>query len=148
MASDPSCADGLDRFLVAQRNSYGRALAELRAGRKRTHWMWFIFPQIDGLGRSSTAQHYAIKSREEAKAFLAHPVLGERLRECCCILQGAEASASQIFGFPDNLKFRSSLTLFEEVADDDSLFVRLLEKFYGGQRDQTTLQLLKQTEQS
>lgn len=138
----------LERFVRAQTPVYDSVLKELKKEEKSSHWMWFIFPQIDGLGRSSTAQHYAIKSREEAKAFLAHPVLGERLRECCRILQGAEASASQIFGFPDNLKFRSSLTLFEEVADDDSLFVRLLEKFYGGQRDQTTLQLLKQTEQS
>jgi uncharacterized protein (DUF1810 family) len=133
----------LDRFLRAQADDYERALSEIQAGRKRTHWMWYIFPQIDGLAVSSLSKYYAIKSAEEARAYLDHPVLGPRL------LQGAEAvvgvegrSAREIFGSPDDLKLRSCATLFACVAPPGSVFDRLLEKYYGGERDDRTLRLL------
>jgi uncharacterized protein (DUF1810 family) len=132
----------LDRFIRAQEWTYEEALIELRAGKKRSHWMWFIFPQLDGLGRSATAQHYAIKSLDEARAYLAHPLLGERLRECVAILLGLEGrSAEDIFGYPDVLKLHSSLTLFDQVSDGDDIFVRALNKYYGGERDGATLRL-------
>ncbi|PKM45669.1 MAG: DUF1810 domain-containing protein [Gammaproteobacteria bacterium HGW-Gammaproteobacteria-1] len=132
----------LDRFIRAQEWTYEEALIELRAGKKRSHWMWFIFPQLEGLGRSATAQHYAIKSLDEARAYLAHPLLGERLRECVAILLGLEGrSAEDIFGYPDVLKLHSSLTLFDQVSDGDDIFVRALNKYYGGERDGATLRL-------
>jgi uncharacterized protein (DUF1810 family) len=132
----------LDRFIRAQEWTYEEALIELRAGKKRSHWMWFIFPQLEGLGRSATAQHYAIKSLDEARAYLAHPLLGERLRECVAVLLGLEGrSAEDIFGYPDVLKLHSSLTLFDQVSDGDDIFVRALNKYYGGERDGATLRL-------
>jgi uncharacterized protein (DUF1810 family) len=132
----------LERFIDAQEPVYQRVLAELRQGEKRSHWMWFIFPQYAGLGRSETAQYYAIQSLDEARAYLAHPLLGTRLRECVAILlELQERTAEEIFGYPDVLKLHSSLTLFE-LASDDDLFIRVLDKYYGGERDPATLRLL------
>ncbi len=133
----------LARFTKEQEGTYGIALAELRRGRKRTHWMWYIFPQIDGLGRSATSEYYAIKSLEEAQAYLNHPVLGPRLRQCAEAVLAVEGrSVSDIFGYPDDLKLLSSMTLFAGAADSDSTFVRVLDKYFQGRRDQKTLDLL------
>jgi uncharacterized protein (DUF1810 family) len=133
---------GLDRFVEAQDGVYDDALAELTTGRKRTHWMWFIFPQIAGLGSSPTAQFYAIASLDEAKAYLAHPVLGPRLRECARALLAVDGrSAHDIFGYPDDLKLRSSMTLFARAADDPAPFQAVLDRFYDGP-DPRTLALL------
>jgi uncharacterized protein (DUF1810 family) len=133
----------LSRFLLAQQDDFQRALAEIHSGRKRTHWMWYIFPQIDGLAFSSTSKYYAIKSIDEAKAYLEHPVLGPRLLECAEAVVGVEGrSAKEIFGSPDDLKLRSCATLFACVSPAGSAFERLLEKYYGGERDQKTLRLL------
>ena len=118
--------------------------AELRAGRKRSHWMWFVFPQLRGLGTSAMAQHYGLASLDEARAYLAHPVLGARLRECCALMQAVPArSAHEILGSPDDLKYRSCLTLFALAAPQEALFREGLERFYGGQRDPRTLALCK-----
>ena len=134
---------GLERFVQAQAGVYDQALAEIRAGRKTSHWMWFIFPQIDGLGSSPMAKKYAIKSIAEAQAYLKHPVLGPRLVECCeAVLQINGKSAPDIFGDTDAMKLRSSATLFEYVAAEDSVFGRLLDKCFGGLRDDATLRLL------
>jgi uncharacterized protein (DUF1810 family) len=133
---------GLDRFVSAQVSVYPSALAELTAGRKRTHWMWFIFPQIAGLGSSPAAQRYAIASLDEARAYLAHPVLGPRLRECADALLAVEGkSAEEILGYPDDLKLRSSMTLFARAADDPDVFEAVLERYYDGP-DPRTLALL------
>src|SRR5512147_915500 len=135
----------LKRFVKAQDADYEEALREIKRGQKRSHWMWFIFPQIDGLGRSSTARFYAIKSADEAKAYLHHPVLGARLIECSkVLLQLQGLSASDIFGFPDDLKLRSSMTLFASVSEPDSVFSRVLGQYFAGQPDSRTLELLKQ----
>ena len=132
----------LQRFLTAQEGVYQTALAELRAGRKRTHWMWFVFPQFEGLGSSPTARHFAIKSLEEARAYLDHPVLGARLAECAGALLDIDGrSASDVFSYPDDLKLRSSMTLFELVAPAGSVFSRVLEKYFGGKRDEATIRL-------
>ena len=136
---------GLERFVQAQAEVYPRALAELKLGRKRSHWMWFIFPQIDGLGHSSTAKFYAIKSQDEARAYLDHPVLGKRLRECAEALLKIEGkSAAEIFGYPDDLKLRSSMTLFASASAADSVFTRVLDQYFEGEPDQMTLELLQQ----
>lgn len=133
----------LNRFLQAQESVYAAALAELRAGRKTSHWMWFVFPQFDGLGRSQTARFFAVKSLAEARAFLAHPVLGKRLRECTAAVLGvAGRTASEIFGYPDDLKFCSSMTLFERAEPDCDLFSEALDRFFEGRRDRLTLELL------
>jgi uncharacterized protein (DUF1810 family) len=133
----------LQRFVDAQAPVYAQVLAELRAGSKRSHWMWFIFPQIAGLGRSETARYFAISSREEAAAYLAHPTLGPRLRECCRLTTLVEGrSAREIFGTPDDMKFRSSLTLFAAVAPDDAIFTEALQKFFSGEADRLTLACL------
>ena len=133
----------LERFVESQENVYEQALHELRDGRKETHWMWFIFPQMDGLGSSSTARHFSIKSLDEAKAYLAHPVLGPRLRECCkAILAVQDKSASEIFDFPDDLKLRSSMTLFAQARPEDPVFPCILEKYFDGEADSRTLELL------
>jgi uncharacterized protein (DUF1810 family) len=133
---------GLQRFVLAQDPVYATVLAELRAGSKRTHWMWFIFPQITGLGHSSMAQHYAIASIYEAQAYLEHPVLGPRLRTCTqAVLDLEGRSADQIFGSPDNLKFRSSMTLFAQAASEP-LFAAALAKYFAGKPDEQTLKLL------
>jgi uncharacterized protein (DUF1810 family) len=134
----------LNRFVQAQEKVYPRALTEIKRGRKRSHWMWFIFPQIDGLGHSSTARFYAIKSEDEAKAYLDHPLLGTRLIECGeALLKIQGASAAEIFGYPDDLKLRSSMTLFASVAEPNSVFSRVLERYYQGQPDPQTLELLR-----
>ena len=133
----------LGRFVQAQEGDYEQALSEISSGRKRSHWMWYIFPQFDGLGFSSTAQHYSIKSVEEARAYLDHPVLGARLRQCSeAALSVEDRSASEIFGSPDDLKLRSCATLFASVSPPGSVFDRLLEKYYQGRRDEKTLQFL------
>jgi uncharacterized protein (DUF1810 family) len=133
----------LNRFLQAQDDTYDRALAELRAGRKTSHWMWYVFPQMDGLGLSQTARFFAVKSLAEARAYLAHPVLGKRLRECtAAVLAVAGRTASEIFGYPDDLKFCSSMTLFERAAPGSALFPDALERFFEGRRDRLTLELL------
>jgi uncharacterized protein (DUF1810 family) len=132
----------LDRFVAAQDGVYDDALAELAAGRKRTHWMWFVFPQIRGLGSSPAAQRYAIRSLDEARAYLAHPVLGARLRECArALLAVPGRSAREILGHPDDLKLRSSMTLFARAADDPALFEAVLDRYYDGP-DPLTLTLL------
>ena len=133
----------LQRFVDAQDPVIDRVKRELQSGQKQSHWMWFVFPQVEGLGRSSTAQKYAISSREEAKAYLAHPVLGQRVRECTRITNGIEGrTAHEIFGSPDDLKFRSSMTLFDAVADDPTPFKLALKKYYDGQEDPKTIQFL------
>lgn len=133
----------IERFVSAQHDIYSQALAELRAGRKQSHWMWFVFPQYAGLGTSPMAVRYAIGSRDEAKAYLAHPVLGPRLRESVgAMLMHKGARPETILGGIDALKFRSSLTLFESVADDPGLFSGALDAFYDGERDQRTQELL------
>lgn len=133
----------LNRFLDAQHEIYPIALQEMRAGRKQSHWMWFIFPQIDGLGSSPAARHYAVKSRNEAEAYLRHPVLGARLLECAeAVLSITGRSAREILGSPDDLKLRSSATLFAAVAPKGSVFERLLERYFDGQPDRRTLDRL------
>lgn len=130
----------LARFVAAQAPVYERALAELRAGRKESHWMWFVFPQIEGLGVSVTAQTYAIRSLAEAKAYLAHPLLGARLKDCAAAVLAVNAKSAQaIFGAPDELKFRSSMTLFARAAPDEPLFREALEKYFDGKDDEATL---------
>lgn len=132
----------LDRFVSAQEASYESALAEIRRGRKRNHWMWFVFPQLVGLGRSETARHYAIASLDEARAYLAHPLLGTRLRACVEALQDLDhGSAEAVFGDIDALKLRSSLTLFEQ-ASGERLFAAAIERWFDGRRDEATLRLL------
>jgi uncharacterized protein (DUF1810 family) len=132
----------LDRFVQAQESVWDTARAELAAGNKRSHWMWFVFPQLAGLGSSPTAQHYAVRDLEEAREYLRHPVLGARLVEAAKILIGQDRTAAQIFGYPDDLKLRSSMTLFAAAADDPGPFEAVLEHFYDGP-DQRTLELLK-----
>jgi len=133
----------LQRFVDAQENVYADVVRELGAGRKRSHWMWFIFPQIAGLGHSEMARHYAIASREEAAAFLDHPVLGPRLRECTqLVLDGPNRSIAEIFGHPDDLKFHSSMTLFSASTSDNELFQAALERYFGGLPDSRTLELM------
>lgn len=133
----------LSRFVLAQQDDFEQALMELRSGKKRTHWMWYIFPQIDGLAFSSTSKHFAIKNIQEAKAYLAHPILGARLLECAeAVLRIEDRSATEIFGSPDDLKLRSCATLFAYVSPPGSVFDRLLEKYYRGERDGKTLRLL------
>ncbi|RZA36905.1 MAG: DUF1810 domain-containing protein [Lysobacteraceae bacterium] len=130
----------LARFVRAQEPVYTTVLAELRAGHKRSHWMWFIFPQIAGLGHSEMAQRYAIAGADEAAAYLAHPVLGKRLRECAGIVAALDSdSAGEIFGHPDDLKFRSSMSLFADVAPDEAVFQACIDKFFDGEPDQATL---------
>ncbi len=133
----------LDRFVQAQHGVYETALAEIRSGQKRSHWMWFILPQIAGLGQSLTSRQFAIRDRAEAQAYLEHPVLGPRLLQCVsALLALSGCSASDVFGYPDDLKLKSSATLFAEVSTPGSLFEQLLEKYFDGQRDPKTLQLL------
>jgi uncharacterized protein (DUF1810 family) len=133
----------LQRFVVAQDGVYGRVKAELAAGTKSSHWMWFVFPQLAGLGRSGMAQRYGIASMAEAEAYLRHPVLGARLKECCHLVLAVEGkTALQIFGSPDELKLRSCLTLFEQTDPHEPLFSQLLDRYYVGERDIVTLRLL------
>jgi uncharacterized protein (DUF1810 family) len=139
-ASDPF---GLQRFVDAQQRVYPTVLDELRVGRKRSHWIWFIFPQVAGLGSSPTAARYAISSLDEAKAYLRHELLGPRLRECARLVNAVQGrSIREIFGSPDDLKVRSSMTLFTRATDDNEDFVQLLERYYDGEEDQLTLDRL------
>ena len=135
--------NGLSRFVEAQASDYATALREIRSGRKRSHWMWYIFPQLRGLGFSSTAQYYGLRDLEEAVAYMAHPVLGPRLTEISEALLALDSSdPSAVMGYPDDLKLRSCMTLFELAAPEQPVFAQVLEKFYGGRRDTRTLQLL------
>ena len=133
----------LDRFLEAQDAVFENVRSELREGRKRTHWMWFIFPQIAGLGHSPMSKTFAISSLLEAEAYLKHPVLGPRLRECTQLVNAVEGrSISQIFGDPDDMKFRSSMTLFAHATTDNRVFQDALQKYFAGKHDQATIELL------
>ncbi|OBK24153.1 calpastatin [Mycobacterium asiaticum] len=133
----------LARFVDAQAGVYDSVVAELRAGHKRSHWMWFVFPQLRGLGRTPTADYYGISSLDEARAYLDHELLGPRLRECARLVnQVQDRSATQIFGWPDDLKLRSSMTLFARASCDNQDFVALLDKYYGGEQDPKTVALL------
>ena len=133
----------LQRFVDAQNPFYAQVCSELRAGRKSTHWMWFIFPQIQGLGYSPLARKFAISSVGEAKAYLEHAILGARLRECCRLVNQVEGrSIEEIFGYPDDLKFRSSMTLFAHATSDDQIFRDALKKYCNGEDDPSTLERL------
>jgi uncharacterized protein (DUF1810 family) len=135
----------LERFVAAQSRSYATALEELRGGAKESHWMWFIFPQFEGLGSSEASQHFAIRSLDEARAYLDHPALGARLLECCeTLLRLKGLSASDVFGYPDDRKLKSSMTLFDLVASPGSAFARVLDRYFDGQRDARTLRLVEQ----
>jgi uncharacterized protein (DUF1810 family) len=130
---------GLQRFVDAQEPVFDTVLDELRGGRKRTHWIWFVFPQLSGLGSSATAQHFAISSPAEAAAYLQHDVLGPRLREAARLVADVDGrSAEEIFGWPDYLKVRSSMTLFAHSTDDNADFIAVLQKYYGGEEDPVT----------
>jgi uncharacterized protein (DUF1810 family) len=134
----------LSRFVEAQRPVFSRVVDELRAGRKTSHWMWFVFPQLKGLGLSETAMRFGITDRREARAYLQHPLLGPRLVECVeALLEHGDSSALQILGSPDDLKLRSCLTLFNEVQPEPALYQRALDQFYGGKPDDRTIQLLR-----
>ncbi|WP_145013654.1 DUF1810 domain-containing protein [Mycobacterium marseillense] len=136
----------LKRFVDAQAAVYGNVVGELRDGRKRSHWMWFVFPQLRGLGGSPTAVHYGISSLDEARAYLGHALLGPRLRECARLVTGVQGrSAAEIFGSPDDLKLCSSMTLFAHATEDDADFVAVLEKYYDGRQDELTLKRLGRT---
>jgi uncharacterized protein (DUF1810 family) len=140
MTNDPH---NLKRFVDAQQSVYGQVCDELRAGSKRSHWMWFIFPQMKGLGHSGMADYYGIASRQEAEAYLAHPVLGARLIECTRLVNQVQGrSIDQILGYPDDLKFRSSMTLFASAASENQGFSSALQKYFDGQPDPLTLKLL------
>jgi uncharacterized protein (DUF1810 family) len=140
MSNDPW---NLARFIGAQQGDYEQALEEIRAGRKRTHWMWYVFPQFTGLGNSPTSIEYAIKSRDEAAAYLAHPILGPRLVECAqAVLRVEGRSAHEIFGSPDDMKLRSSATLFSSVSPEGSAFHQIIDKYFAGRLDERTIVLL------
>jgi uncharacterized protein (DUF1810 family) len=139
-ATDPF---DLTRFVEAQASTYAQVLDELREGRKTSHWIWFIFPQLAVLGRSTTAKRYGIKSKDEAAAYLAHPILGTRLRECTGLVNQIDGStAHDIFGYPDDLKFRSSMTLFAAASADNAIFNEALAKYYDSEGDPLTLEKL------
>ena len=133
----------LQRFVDAQQPVYAGVLSELRAGRKRSHWMWFIFPQVAGLGQSATSRTFAVSSLAEAVAYLADPTLGPRLRECAALVAGIEGrSIAEVFGSPDDLKFHSSMTLFARAAPQEPVFATCLQRYFGGRPDPQTLALL------
>ena len=136
-------SEELDKFVRAQQRDYTSALSEIRSGRKRSHWMWYIFPQIQGLGMSSTAQFYGIKDLEQAKDFLAHPYLGRNLIEISSALLALDGNdPTAVMGYPDDLKLRSCMTLFELADPSAEVFAAVLDKFYGGRRDEMTLRIL------
>ena len=140
MYYDPA---GLDKFVPAQERDYSTALREIQNGRKRSHWIWYIFPQLQGLGFSQTAQYYGIRDLEQARDYMAHPVLGARLVEISEALLALESSnPGAVMGYPDDLKLCSCMTLFELAAPDQPVFAKVIEKFYGGNRDRLTLELL------
>jgi uncharacterized protein (DUF1810 family) len=133
----------LQRFIAAQDDDYAAALAEIRSGRKRSHWMWYVFPQFEGLGASATSRLYAVKSIAEAVAYLRHPLLGARLRECAqAVLDIDHRSATDIFGSPDDMKLRSCATLFANVSHEGSVFHHIIDKFFAGRHDERTVQLI------
>jgi uncharacterized protein (DUF1810 family) len=133
----------LQRFVDAQDPVYDDVCSELRDGHKRSHWMWFVFPQIQGLGHSSIARKFAISSIDEAKAYLQHPVLGPRLRECTALVNNIQGkNIEEVFGYPDHLKFRSSMTLFSQAAPDMPAFAQALRKYFGGENDALTIERL------
>ena len=135
----------LTRFTDAHKRCFESALREIKNGRKETHWMWFIFPQIHGLGMSETSMYYAIKSAEEAKAFLDDSYLGNNLKEICtALLELEECNATAVFGYPDDIKLKSSMTLFAFVSEENSVFHRVLDKFFQGLRDERTIAILNQ----
>lgn len=135
--------EGLERFLKAQEDAYETALGEIRAGRKRSHWIWYIFPQIAGLGRSGTAQYYAIRDLAEAKAYLQEPTLRRRLLEISqALLELETGDASRVMGWPDDLKLRSSMTLFDAAEPECEVFRRVLDQFFHGEKDPRTLEIL------
>ncbi|HEV2646721.1 MAG TPA: DUF1810 domain-containing protein [Acidobacteriaceae bacterium] len=143
MGEDRADRFGLRRFVEAQAGVYEQVVEELREGRKRSHWMWFIFPQIAGLGSSAMAARYAISGRAEAEAYLGHAVLGARLRQCTNLVNEVQGrTADEIFGYPDTLKFRSSMTLFDAVAPGERCFRSALERYFGGESDAATLALV------
>ena len=134
----------LNRFIEAQMATYEGAMLELARGRKESHWVWYIFPQIEGLGRSDTAKLYSIKSLEEGRAYLGHPVLGPRLIEACEILLNLkDASIDEVMGFPDDLKLQSSMTLFEFISGSNSIFTKMIELYFDDERDETSLEIIK-----
>lgn len=134
----------LQRFVYAQKNDYAVALSEIQNGRKRSHWMWYIFPQVQGLGFSEMSKHYAIKNSDEAKAYLAHPVLGKRLAEISNALLSLQANnATSVLGSPDDVKLKSCMTLFASLPDADGLFRKVLDKFFAGKEDKATLEKLR-----
>jgi uncharacterized protein (DUF1810 family) len=136
----PGSPDDFVRFVLAQAHIYDDVLAELRTGRKRSHWMWFIFPQIQGLGSSEVSRRFAIASAADAREYLEHPILGPRLRECAALVLAIDGrSATEIFGRPDDLKLRSCATLFARVSPPGSVFHRLLDRFFAGKPDEATL---------
>jgi uncharacterized protein (DUF1810 family) len=133
----------LQRFVDSQNPVYERVRSELRAGSKRSHWMWFVFPQSAGLGHSTTAQHYAIASLDEARAYLAHAILGPRLRECTDLVNRVSGkTVEEIFGYPDDLKFRSSVTLFSLATSDNEVFRQALQKYFNDEADPLTVEIL------
>ena len=134
----------LNRFLEAQMTTYEGAILELARGRKESHWIWYVFPQIDGLGRSDTAKLYSIKSLKEGRAYLEHPVLGPRLVEACEILLSLkDASMDEVMGFPDDLKLLSSMTLFDALSDSSSIFTKIIEIYFDDERDEASLEIIK-----
>ena len=136
----------LNRFLEAQMTTYEGAMLEIARGRKESHWIWYIFPQIEGLGRSDTAKLYSIKNLEEGRAYLEHPVLGPRLIEACEILLSLKyASMDEVMGFPDDLKLLSSMTLFEFISGSNSIFTKIIEVYFDDERDKGSLKLIKST---
>ena len=140
---------GLQRFVDAQNRVYDKVCSELRDGRKKSHWMWFVFPQIEGLGSSQLARKFAISSLAEASAYLAHPILGPRLAKCTSLVNLVEGRPiEQIFGYPDDLKFRSSVTLFAHATPDNRVFIDALQKYFGGEFDPATLARLEALQSS
>jgi uncharacterized protein (DUF1810 family) len=134
----------LSRFLSAQQNIYPKVIIELRNGKKTSHWMWFIFPQIEGLGQSSTAKYYSIKSIDETKQYLAHPILGKRLLECSSILLNINGkTVEEILGYPDNLKLKSCITLFKFVYPENKIFTDVLNKYFADEEDYRTISILQ-----
>lgn len=134
----------LQRFVEAQKNIYENVVNELKKGGKGSCWMWFVFPQVAGLGRTPTAEKYSIKSVEEARSYISHPVLGPRLHECTQLVVNIDGrTANQIFGFPDDLKFRSSMTLFKHIAEDNQIFLDAIAKYYDGKEDDLTIKVLE-----
>jgi uncharacterized protein (DUF1810 family) len=139
-------SDSLSKFVEAQNLVYDMVLQELRAGRKATHWMWFVFPQLKALGRSATAKHFGLDGRDEAAAYWCHPVLGARMKHCTELVAAIQGkTAHQIFGSPDEMKLKSCMTLFEAVARDEPVFRQVLERFFEGKRDEVTAGLLGDT---